>query len=210
MSNVDALSRVPCDSMFLDESKKDPVLSTVLQQTAIGWPHVDSFLQECLKPFFKLRLQLSIDKGCLLFLSRVAIPDCLQAKVLEILHEGHAGILRMKMLARAAVWWPSIQPYPGMRGRRDLFTGSGCVSLAAPPWLDEYFSKYLDAPNSNDCGGIGEEEEEEDMETSQGGGPIILLLQPFFFAASDAATRVDLVVISGSNSGEKKGISLPN
>jgi len=37
--------------------------------------------------------------------SRVVIPDSLQAKVLNILHEGHAGVVRMKMLARSTVWW---------------------------------------------------------------------------------------------------------
>ena len=111
--DVLSISSIPSDlplnvSVIREESKKDPVLSKVILQTQLGWPHLDKYLEDVLKPFFKLSSQLSIEKGCLLYMSRVVIPASLQSKVLEILHEGHAGIVRMKLLARTSVWWPNI------------------------------------------------------------------------------------------------------
>ncbi|KAF7643784.1 hypothetical protein LDENG_00233410 [Lucifuga dentata] len=39
---------------------------------------------------------------------RVVIPSKLRAKVLEELHTGHLGVVKMKALARSFVWWPAI------------------------------------------------------------------------------------------------------
>ncbi|XP_034244764.1 uncharacterized protein K02A2.6-like [Thrips palmi] len=128
LSHVDALSRLPCDeyapddlevcsiakdlplnsSIISDETKKDSVLQHVLFQTKVGWPVVPKYLPEIVKPFFKFRDQLSLEKGCVLYNARVVIPASLQSKVLDILHEGHAGIVRMKMLARTSVWWQDL------------------------------------------------------------------------------------------------------
>ncbi|XP_058012440.1 uncharacterized protein K02A2.6-like, partial [Ahaetulla prasina] len=45
-------------------------------------------------------------RGCLLWGDRVVIPEKLRKNVLELLHEGHPGIVRLKSLARSYVWWP--------------------------------------------------------------------------------------------------------
>ena len=36
------------------------------------------------------------------------VPQRLQKRVVETVHEGHVGIVRMKMIARGYVWWPGI------------------------------------------------------------------------------------------------------
>lgn len=40
--------------------------------------------------------------------SRVAIPKPGRAAIVEELHGGHPGIVRMKTLARSYVWWPGM------------------------------------------------------------------------------------------------------
>lgn len=87
------------------ETKRDPLLRRVLQHTYEGWP------EKCdvsLRPFASRKQELSIEKDCLLWGTRVVIPGVLQSKVLELIHDTHIGVARMKALARSWVWWQNI------------------------------------------------------------------------------------------------------
>lgn len=39
----------------------------------------------------------------------VVIPSKLRQRVLEALHVGHLGIIKMKVLARSYIWWPNME-----------------------------------------------------------------------------------------------------
>ena len=85
--------------------KKDPKLSQVLQFILQGWPnHCSSDLE----PFFSKRAELSTYDGCILWGTRVFIPQGGRDAVLQELHGGHPGISKMKAMARMYVWWPGI------------------------------------------------------------------------------------------------------
>lgn len=98
----------PADSTTLrKESGKDPVLSCVMRYTREGWPvHLPT--NDIAFPFKKIADSLGVHHGCLVYGCRVVIPEKLRKAVLQILHEGHFGIQRMKQLARTAVYWPNI------------------------------------------------------------------------------------------------------
>ena len=61
-----------------------------------------------LKPFFDRRLEITIEAGCLMWGIKVVIPSKSRERVLNELHTGHPGIVKMKSLARTLVWWPGI------------------------------------------------------------------------------------------------------
>ena len=126
--NADALSRLPrpvvpettpipgdivhlletVNTSHVDATKvklwttRDPVLSQVLQFVLHGWPMAVN--EEALKPYFARREELSVHAGCLLWGSRVVIPPQGREEVLNILHETHSGVVKMKSLARSYVW----------------------------------------------------------------------------------------------------------
>ena len=86
-------------------TRSDPILSKVYYHLQKGWPKQ---CPEVLKPYYACRNELSIEEGCILWGVRVLVPKKLQSNVLEMLHEGHMGIVKVKQLARSYVLWPCI------------------------------------------------------------------------------------------------------
>lgn len=86
-------------------TRNEPILARVLEYTMSHWPTEPS---EAEKPYFQKRFEITAEEGCLLWGMRVIIPKQFQARILEELHTGHPGIVRMKSLARFHVWWPGL------------------------------------------------------------------------------------------------------
>ena len=87
-------------------TRRDPVLSRLLEFTKNGWP------SQCpssdLQPYWIHREELTTEDGVLLWGLRVVVPLTLRNEVLDLLHEAHPGSTRCKQLARSYVWWPGI------------------------------------------------------------------------------------------------------
>ena len=88
-----------------DLTARDPLLSSVWQMVLHGWCYSSD---EKLRPFNQRKDELSEEGGCVLWGSRVIIPQSGQATVLEELHQGHPEVCRMKALARGVMWWPGM------------------------------------------------------------------------------------------------------
>ncbi|XP_030621125.1 uncharacterized protein K02A2.6-like [Chanos chanos] len=122
------------------QTRNDPTLSKVYNITMQGWPaHGNSMFPE----FSARRDQLSVCQGTLMCGSRVVVPSKLRSRVLENLHEGHLGTVKMKSLARSYVWWPGID-----KQIEDLTKGcSGCHRVQnAPPQAPLHPWEWPSAP----------------------------------------------------------------
>lgn len=86
------------------ETRNDLCLSQVVKRVEDGW---DSY-KECpdLKPYATRKHEIAIHNGVLMWGSRVIVPNKLRNRVLDTLHEGHLGMVKMKGLGRSYVWWP--------------------------------------------------------------------------------------------------------
>ena len=129
--NADCLSRLPClerakeedlevstvniqqiESTYFnvsrvrEETRRDRVLSQVLQFVKQGWNETDSNIDHNFLPYFQRKEELCVEEDCIMWGMRLVIPKKLQQKVVQILHTGHLGIVKMKGLARSKVWWP--------------------------------------------------------------------------------------------------------
>lgn len=89
------------------ETQKDTVLHEVYKNILKGWPERCPLPQ--LLPYFNKRELLTIEQNCIILGERVVIPSSLHSQVLKLLHSGHPGIVKSKLLARSLVWWPEIE-----------------------------------------------------------------------------------------------------
>ncbi|EYC22302.1 hypothetical protein Y032_0017g3273 [Ancylostoma ceylanicum] len=128
-------STLPVDmKMIAEESANDDILKNVISYVQKDkWPHKPS---ADVARYFALRQSLAIQDDCLFFGPRIVIPSKLRRRVLQLLHDGHPGTTRMKMLARSYVYWTNItkdiEVY--VRGCRN------CQEVAKAPLKTELFS----------------------------------------------------------------------
>ena len=88
------------------QTRRDPVLSRVLELVQSGWQGTDVHPE--LIPYAHRGNEITIHHGVLMWGSRIVVPAKLRERVLETLHEGHIGMVKMKGLSRGFVWWPNI------------------------------------------------------------------------------------------------------
>ncbi|GFS67333.1 uncharacterized protein K02A2.6 [Trichonephila clavipes] len=94
MSQIEAL---PVTSKELrQETSKDIELGPLLRALREG------------KDLQGREAQYTIEDGCIMYGQRVCIPRKFRKTVLEELHAGHLGIVKMKAIARSFVYWKNI------------------------------------------------------------------------------------------------------
>lgn len=131
LSHADALSRCPLPELLedpapaamvllIEDIAAGPITAAEIARHSYRETHLKQFLNYVLRDwpttplkgelqlYHMRQTELSVMKGCLLCGERVVIPPKLQWEMLEVLHVGHLGIVRMKALARRYVWWPNM------------------------------------------------------------------------------------------------------
>ena len=89
----------------------DPILSRVRCWVQEGWPEREtgsSVSETELAPYFRRRWELGVEGGCVVWGCRVVVPGKGRGRALEMLHESHPGVVKMKTLARSYLWWPGM------------------------------------------------------------------------------------------------------
>jgi hypothetical protein len=87
-------------------TRRDPILSKAFDLTTRGWGNRCNDAE--LQPLFGKKDELTVLHNCLMWGLRVIIPGKLRSPVLQELHEGHLGIVKMKAIARSYCWWPGL------------------------------------------------------------------------------------------------------
>ena len=83
--------------------RKDPLLLQVMRYTRDGWPDKLPMDRLDLQPFSR-RNELSLEGDVLLWGMRVIIPKQFRTEILDELHTGHIGVVKIKGVARSYVW----------------------------------------------------------------------------------------------------------
>ena len=89
------------------ETTKDPILSKLYKYCESGlWE--PALKDPIFSPYVRRKDELSLQCGCILWGTRIIIPNKLRDDIKKELHSGHTGASRMKELARSYLWWPNL------------------------------------------------------------------------------------------------------
>jgi len=86
-------------------TSKDPILTAVMTHIKSEWPRP---CPAVMQRYQSVADELAVVNGCLFRGRRSVIPPVMRDRILKELHVSHAGIVRMKALARTHVWWPGM------------------------------------------------------------------------------------------------------
>ena len=133
---VNALNETPLSFEEIRESStKDPILIEVRKFVTTKWPKKVS---KALQPYHAKQTELSCYQETILWGKRVVIPHSLRDKALEVLHECHPGIVKMKQLARGSIYWPGIDRHIEEKAnscQACLMNASDPAKLTPHPWM---------------------------------------------------------------------------
>lgn len=103
IKSINFSKEIPIDSKLIaDATKEDEFLQKVIFFMLNGWPER---VEKQFTDVFSNYLDLELVDDCLLFMDRVVVPRIFHAKILRQLHANHSGVIKMKQLARNAVYW---------------------------------------------------------------------------------------------------------
>ena len=88
----------------------DPVMQQLRDVITKGFPNDKCNLPDCLRPYWNVRGQLSIDESDDMIVCgpRVVIPSLLRRDILQDLLKMHQGATKLRQRARMSIYWPGI------------------------------------------------------------------------------------------------------
>lgn len=102
------IASVQIKSPFLEEIKReqscDQVCQKLKEYSLSEWPDKNKLDLELL-PYYTHRFDISFQEGFLIKNSRIIVPQSLQFKCIQFIHQGHQGVVKCRERAKASVWW---------------------------------------------------------------------------------------------------------
>ncbi len=106
------LSSLPVSDRKMQEiataTEQDAQMTLLKQVIMQGWPDTRKQCPPEIISFWNYRDELTIADTVILKGQKIVIPTSLRAKMLEILHTGHMGIIKTQKRARDVMFWPNI------------------------------------------------------------------------------------------------------
>ena len=91
-----------------EATSRDETLQAVIDVTMKGWPQERFRVPQKALPYWNVKEELSVYDGVVFRGERVCVPSSMKAKMLEIIHSPHLGIVKSKQRAREVVYWPNM------------------------------------------------------------------------------------------------------
>lgn len=87
-----------------NETLKDNELKELTKVIREGWPNSKNSLKECVKPYYKVKSDLTVVNDVIFKNQQLVIPKTMRSEMLDRLHYNHMGI--KKQASKEHVFWP--------------------------------------------------------------------------------------------------------
>ena len=88
-----------------DKTVNDTALSKLKSTIQQGWPENARYVPKCIRNYWSMKDELSIEDEIILKGERVIIPESMKSYILDKIHTGHLGIQKCQLRARESVFW---------------------------------------------------------------------------------------------------------
>jgi hypothetical protein len=89
-------------------ASNDASCSALIQAIETGFTTRSDLRAPAVHQFWKIRNELSVDDGLVLFGCLLNIPQSSRREILQNLHAAHQGIVRIKRRARQTIYWQGL------------------------------------------------------------------------------------------------------
>lgn len=94
--------------IFRTATAADEDLQRVVRMIQSGWPNEIRQVPENMKKYWTYKEELTCEDGLLFKNTRIVVPQCLRAEMLQRIHESHLGVVKCKDRARDVMFWPNM------------------------------------------------------------------------------------------------------
>lgn len=89
-------------------ARSDDEYLALVTTIADGFPERRDYTPSCVRQFWSLRWDLSVEDGLAIYNGQIVVPRAARRDIRNKLHASHQGITRTKRRARQAVYWPGM------------------------------------------------------------------------------------------------------
>ena len=93
---------------FQRETANDPEMKELNKLVAHGWPEKQTLLSPDMQPYWSFRDEITSVEGMLFKGHKLIVPKSVRPEMLNLIHEGHLGIVKSKSRARETLFWPGM------------------------------------------------------------------------------------------------------
>uniref|UniRef100_T1ILZ6 RNA-directed DNA polymerase n=1 Tax=Strigamia maritima TaxID=126957 RepID=T1ILZ6_STRMM len=90
-------------------TRDDPTCQEIINYIQKGWPAFENMVSHAARAYWPEKDNISTLEQLLFHDNKLIPPLQKRRDVLTKIHDGHLGIIKMKGMARNAVWWPGIK-----------------------------------------------------------------------------------------------------
>ena len=89
-------------------TQEDDELALLKHAIMHGWPSTIREVPSQIQPYWTFREELTIEDGIILKGTWIVVPHKKHQATLQLIHEGHLGLGKCKLIAKDTVYWPGL------------------------------------------------------------------------------------------------------